>query len=105
MAAAVPSIRCALAMEPALAAGGRVMLKRVLLAALLSMSVAAPTLALADEAPQAAAAKPVANQTQAKAKTSHKSRKNKSTGHQGRKGSRSGRRGMKRSAKSVQQAR
>ena len=79
------------------------MLKRVLLAALLSMSVAVPTFALADEANQSATA-PVAP-AKAKASTSHKSRRAKSTSHQGRKGSRSSRRGMKRSAKSGQLAR
>jgi hypothetical protein len=81
------------------------MLKRVLFAALLSMSLAVPTFALAAEGPQAAAT-PAATQNQAKSKSAHKNRKAKSTGHQGRKGTRGGRRqGMKRSSKSVQQAR
>ena len=79
------------------------MFKRVMLAALLSMSV--PTLALADSG-SPAATPAAANQTKTKVKAQAAPKVHKTqSGRQGRKGARSNRRAMKRSAKSVQQAR
>jgi hypothetical protein len=80
-----------------------IMFKRVMLAALLSMSIS--TLALADSGSPAATSA-AANQTKTKVKPKAAQRVHKNqSGHQGRKGARSNRRGMKRSAKGAQQAR